>query len=485
MKKNIRNVVLVIPNGLWAGTRSFNMHPYSVCLLASVIEKRYNVSIVDANLENYTIQETIKVIFSFSPDVIGISTMSIEYAESSNTLINAIKSTSKEVIVINGGVHPTVMPDYCLKNKNIDFIVMSEGEERFIKLLNVIEGNGDLGKIDGIGYTKNNKTIINAHKHYITNLSNLPFPSYNLVNYEKYSYRHNKYSLYNNPRYLPYAVTISTRGCPFNCIFCSSKTIQGSKCRMRSSSNVLQEIDWLVEHYGIREIIFLDDNLLFNRKRFIEILDGLIERKYDLHWKATNVPIFALDSDLLELMKKSGCYQVTLPIESGNQLVVSNIIQKPLKLDHAVTIIKEAKRLEYEIACLFVIGLPGETWDQIMETVNFAGDIDVDWVVFSLATPLPNTHLYEISKSKGYLDPNFSFTNFNYFGFGKGTIQTDEFSPHELQMIRALEWDRINFKTEKKRQKIALMNSLTMEELKQWRFATKKNIGESIRLNTN
>jgi len=481
MKNKINNIVLVIPNGLWVGTRSFNIHPYSVCLLASVLKDYFNVVIVDANINNFTLQQTVNEILSLSPDVIGISTMSIEYADSANRLINSIKLGNEDVIVVMGGVHPTVMPENCLKNNNIDYIIMSEGEKRFLNLLNAIQNNEGFEKIDGIGYVQDKKIIIQPHKNYIDNIDELPFPDYSLVNYEKYSTNHNKYSLYNNPRYLPYAVTITTRGCPFNCVFCSSRSILGSKCRMRSASNVLQEIDWLVQHYGIKEIIFLDDNLLLNRKRFIEILEGLIERKYNLHWKATNVPAFALDKGLLELMKKSGCYQITLPIESGNQFVLSNIINKPLKLSHAVEVIKQAKKFDYEIACLFVIGLPGETWDQIMETVNFADFIDVDWVVFSIATPFPNTDLYEIAKSKGYLNPKFSFSNFQYFGFGKGVIETEEFSPQELHIIRALEWDRINFKTEEKRQKIALMNSLTIDEVKQWRLSTRKNIGDSVK----
>ncbi len=481
--QKIKKIMLVLPNGLWSGVRQFNIHPYSLCILGAILKEKYDVKILDTNLENLTLEETAECILKYSPDVLGISGMSIEYAQSCHQLVNIIKQKMPQIITVLGGVYPTTLPEYAIKDKNVDFLILSEGEIRFPKLLKALEEGLDIEGFEGIGYKKDGSPIIKPHTNYIDDLDPLPFPDYNLVNFKKYCNKNNKYSPYNNPRYLPYAVMMSSRGCPFNCVYCSIKHIQGRKCRMRSAENVLKEIDWLVKEQGIKEIIFLDDNLMLDRKRIDKILNGLIERNYDLHWKATNVPTFALDDELLELMKKSGCYQISLPIESGNSEVLKNVIHKPLNLEKALKVIKKAKELNFEIACLFVIGLPGETWNQILDTVNFADKVNVDWVVFSIATPLPKTELYEIAKENNYLEPDFSFSNFKFFGFGHGSITTKEFTPEELHMVRAIEWDRINFKTHEKRKKIALMNSITMKELHDWRVSTRRNAGGYVKYN--
>lgn len=481
--RKIHNVLFVLPNALWSGTRKFNIHPYSLCLLGAILKDKYNVKILDADFEGLSLEATTEQIIKFSPDVVGISGMSLEYAESCHKLASIVKQKVPEIITVLGGPYPTLLPEFAIMDNNIDFLILSEGERRFPKVLHAIENETDLRDIEGIAYKKDGEPIIQMHTEFIDDLDTVPFPAYDLIDFAKYTNKYNKYSPYNNPRYLPYAVTITSRGCPFNCVFCCCRYIQGNKCRMRSAENVLKEIDWLVKTYGIREIIFLDDNLLLDRKRINEILYGLIEREYDLHWKATNVPTFALDNELLELMKKSGCYQITLPIESGNAHVLKNIMHKPLDLKKALTVINKAKELGFEIACLFVIGLPGEKWDQILETVDFAEKINVDWVVFSIATPFPQTELYKIAKEKGYLDPGLSFSDFKWFGFNRGCITTEEFTPGELSMLRAIEWDRINFKTEEKRKKIALMNSVTMEELQDWRISTRRNVGGYVKYN--
>jgi len=477
----MKKIMLVIPNALWAGHRLYNIHPYASAIIASAIRDKYDVQILDANLSDRSMEYIMGKISDYSPDLIGISTMSIEYAEASHMLTSQLKKVMPEIQIIMGGSYPTLLPELAMKDGNVDYLVLQEGEFRFPKLLESIENNErDIDKLEGIAYRKNKKPIINKPTGYPEDLDKIPFPAYDLVNFKDYSSRNNKYSLYNNPRYLPYGVTITSRGCPYFCNFCSTVNIHGRKIRYRSPENVLAEIDWMVEEYGIKELIFLDDNLLLNRKRIVTILNGLIERNYDLHWKAINVATFALDDELLGLMKKSGCYQVSLPIESGNPRVLRKIIRKPLNLQKATKVVDMAKKWGMEIICCFVIGFPGETWDEIMDSVNLADEIDVDWVVFNIATPLPRTELFETAKNGGYLERDFNYSDFEFFGYGHGSITTDEFTPKELQMVRALEWDRINFKTKEKQEKIAIMNSITMDQLQKWRVSTRRTIGVNV-----
>jgi MoaA/NifB/PqqE/SkfB family radical SAM enzyme len=272
-------------------------------------------------------------------------------------------------------------------------------------------------------------------------------------------------------------MTSTSRGCPFKCVFCCTESIYGSSIRYQTADRVLKEIDWLVGEYGIKEIIFLDDNLVLDRKRFVQILEGLIKRDYDLHWKSVNLATFALDDELLELMVESGTYQLLLPVESGNQHVLTNLLRKPLRLEKVPGIVKKAKELGLETQAGFIIGTPGETWDQIRDTFRFAEQLDVDMVVFHVATPLPRTHLTQMAIDHGALPADFSFHPDHFFGFGKGVLTTDEFTPELLQMARALEWDRINFPTLEKRKRFIKIAGISLEELEDWRKQTLRKAG--------
>ena len=236
----------------------------------------------------------------------------------------------------------------------------------------------------------------------------------------------------------------------------------------------------LVKDYGIKELIFVDDNILLDRKRFLEMLQGLIDRKYDLQWKNNNMAIWLMDEEVIEKMYESGCYQITVSIESGSPNTL-RLMKKPVILDKTYPIIKKIKSLGIELCSNFIIGYPGETWEDIRQTFRYAEDIDIDYVLFSIATPLPKTELYEIAKNQKLLPEDFSFENPKYYGFGKGLITTNEFTPFELEVVRAFEWDRINFKTEEKKAKIARMCGITMEELEQWRRETRKSVGVNVR----
>ena len=180
-------------------------------------------------------------------------------------------------------------------------------------------------------------------------------------------------------------------------------------------------------------------------------------------------------------MKASGCYHIALAIESGTEEVLK-LLRKPLKLSKAREVVKKAKSLGFEVTAMFVIGTPGETWEQIRQTFRFAEELDLDYAAFNIATPLPKTELYKIAKEKNLLPKDFRFDNLDFKGYGKASITTDEFTPEELQILRAFEWDRINFKNNEKAIKIAQMNGITMEQLNKWRTSTRRNVGVNVKL---
>jgi phosphonoacetaldehyde methylase len=230
----------------------------------------------------------------------------------------------------------------------------------------------------------------------------------------------------------PNTATLTSRGCSANCIFCATARFWGNKYRARSPENVIAEIDELVKKYGIKEIQFIDDNLTLNKKRAIAIFRS-IKKRFKIAWSTPQgIAPWALDEELIKEMKDSGCYEISLAVESGDQDILKQVIRKPGSLDKIKRLVKEINRVKMLSKGFFVIGLPGETKEQIQKTFKFALDLKLDSATFSLATPFPGTRLYSLCLEKGYLKKGFDF---NRTDFSVGSIKTPDFTPDELERL--------------------------------------------------
>jgi len=479
----IKKFIFLIPNTVWFENRYWHNFPYTVGLLSAVLTNAgYNVEIIDANLENLDEEGLKKRIAEARPDIVGVSAMTIMYAKCVHKSFEIVKSVNGDIKTVLGGIYPTLSLEIAMKDKNIDYIISGEGETRLVNLLKAIEAGNGFEKIDGLSYRnpQDKRFISNPVQGALVDLDVLPLPNYKIFDMPKYMNYGQKYTQNFNFRAYPFAETMTSRGCPYRCIFCSSNHLYGNKpIRYRSIKHVLNEIDMLVKDYSTKEIIFLDDSFLQSKERAMEIMQSMIDRKYNLLWKSNNISIFLMDDEVLEMMKKSGCYQLSVSIESGHPRTLKRI-RKPVNLEKIKSVIKRIKELDIELISNFVIGFPGETMDEIRETFRYAEEIDIDYVLFSIATPLPATELYEMCKEYKCLPQDFNFENFDFYGFGRGVIRTKDFSPFELQALRAFEWDRINFKTEKKKKKIAEMIGVSLEELDQWRQETRQKLGVDV-----
>lgn len=457
------------------------MPPYTLVLLNACLDKKlYDVELFDPNYNNMSEEEVFNFFKKSQADVVGVSSVSTEYIQAARKMNSVIKKALPNTILIQGGIIPTVILDIAMKDFNVDYWIVGEGEFSFPKLLAELKKEKpDLSSIEGLAYWDNGEAKINPKGDFIQDLDSVPYPDYGNLNLLNYGNQVLKYSPGLLPRQYPYAVTLTSRGCPYKCIFCAASTVSGRKIRLRSAENILGEIDALYEA-GIREIIFLDDHFLGSRKRAIELMNGLGERKYDLTWKCGNLAINHLDREIIELMKATGSYQMTLSIESGNQFVLDNIIKKPIKLDTVPGVLDMVKSFGFEVIVNFILGFPGETWEQIRETFRFAESLNVDIVNFHLATPLPKTELMELCIKTDSLPADFDIEENAACGYGKGIISTKEFSPAELEILRAFEWDRINFATAQRREAIAKIEGITMEELEQWRMNTRRRCGVNV-----
>ena len=210
----------------------------------------------------------------------------------------------------------------------------------------------------------------------------------------------------------PFTPLNTSRGCVAKCTFCPVHATWGGRWRQRSAESVLNEIEYLVKTYGVKEIHFDDDNLVLNRKRAQKIFQGIVERKLDIVWTVpTGIALWALDDDLLKIMKDSGCYKLFVAVESGDEYILNKVIRKPLDLKKVKPLVETMINLGIEVESFFVVGMPGETEESLKRTFKYARDLNTDATHYFFANPIPGSELYEICKKEGYFREGFSYEN--------------------------------------------------------------------------
>ncbi len=473
-----QKLTLIIPNTRWFGKKPWISIPYSALILTSLLKDEFEFSIVDANGEDLSEDQLKAHLADSNSSVIMVTGTSVEYHSQVHRTFALAKAACPGCTTILGGVYATTLPEEAIKDRNIDWLFMYHAEDRINEFLNLLlSGNASQAKCyPGIAYRgTSNELIANPPSHYIGDLLEMTRPDYSLVDLNLYLKQNTLDYQFNSDK--PSAFIISSYGCPNNCVFCASRTISGRKVAFRPIEHVLDEIEFLMGRHNVGNLVFLDDALLVNRKRAVTMLNSFLERKYNLSWKAAAVAAWHLDEGLLELMKASGCTQITISVESGSQRVLRDVMHKPLNLVTIPGLIRKCHELGIVVGANFVIGVPGETWDEIRQTFRFADQNDFDVSHFKIATPLPRTDLYRIASEKGYLSKGFSFLSPDFFGFGAGFITTEEFTPFELTVLRAFEWDRINFGSPEKLQRVAKLYDMSEDDLNEHRRQTRRKLG--------
>jgi len=422
--------------------------PVGLGYLASVTRRNYQVKILDAVALgrekerwikwNYieaglTIDEIVEEVKKFNPQVVGISCLFSSHFLLVAGLAAAIKKQLKDIIIVTGGAHPSFMPEDSFRRApELDYIVIGEAEESFPHLLQALATGSGLDAIDGLAWKDNGGVRINPKTRWIENLDSLPFPAWDLLPMERYFEINVPFMFYSkSPRNVSF---ITSRGCPFKCSFCSSCNYWGNRIRYRSIENIIAEMKKLKTEFKIEELKFEDDNLLLNRERAKRLFRAMIEEKLNFHWNMPNgaYVMSFLDEELVRLMKESGCYEVVLAFESGDQNVLDNIIHKPEDLSKAERVVKLLRDYHIGIHAFFIVGLPGETWEQIKNTFSFPRRLKIDMPYFLLFNPLPGSELYDTCIKKGYYDPELVY----YTNYCSNSITTDEFNPAQLRRLQ-------------------------------------------------
>jgi len=429
--------------------------PLGMAYIAAVLEKdNFDVRILDAYVEGFEnekpagdfilvgldwdeVRERVK---EFNPTFVGVSGMFDSQDKNVLTTCRLIKEINPNIKVFIGGSYPTYSTEQVLKIEDIDFVVLHEAEYTVRELLNKLLNNEDISGIPGLGFKQNGEIRINREVKWIENIDELPMPARHLLPMEKYI----KINLPHSPFSMKNRVTqmVGSRGCTAKCIFCTSVKFWGDKFRVRNPKLVVDEMEHLIKEYGIEEIQWDDDNFSLDKKNCHGILDEMIKRNVKLKWATPNgIAVWALDEELIDKFAKTGCYQLSFAIESGNQEFLLKNIKKPLNLSRVKPLLKKAKECGISVHGFFIIGFPGETMEMIMNTLKYAEETGFDSVSIHIATPLLGTELYEICKEQGLIEENYDVGK-NIFKMAN--ITTKEFAPEQLKQLSQEYMKKIN-----------------------------------------
>jgi anaerobic magnesium-protoporphyrin IX monomethyl ester cyclase len=426
--------------------------PLGIAYVAAVLEKQHKVAILDAPTEgwrtfdqidetNYRVglrnEEIAERIRRWSPDIVGINIPFSGWSRAAFEVASVTKSVDEGIITILDGLHPSARPLDCLSHSNVDFVVIGEGEHTMLELVGALEQGitEDLKKIRGIGFVKKGKKVITPPRPEIQDLDSLPFPARHLLPMDTY-YEAIKENPIRGVITKRWAMMITSRGCPHECIFCSNHIVMGRKWRGRKPEKVVEEIEELANVYSIKQIDFFDDNMTLNKKRVENICDLIVERGLDIEWFVpTGIRADTLDEGLLRKMKSSGCNGIRVAPESGVQRVVNEIIKKKLELKHVENAVVLAKKTGIKVGVFFILGLIGETKEDMKETIKYAyklKKLGADKIHFSIATPLYGTELYEQAKLGGFLKEGFDD---DALARAEPLIETPEFVADEIREL--------------------------------------------------
>jgi len=473
--------------------------PLGIAYIAAVLEKQgYEVKILDAlacGWDKERVEEGIKYtgltsdeiadkIKNFNPHVVGIAFLFTSQAREAHKVAAIAKKINPHIFVIAGGAHATTLPHHVLADPCVDCVVIGEGEYTTLELLNKIKNKENWQETRGIAYRKENGEIIKTPpREPIQNLDQLPFPARHLLPMEIYQKAAKKIKAARSISTFGkrWATIITSRGCPFSCIFCTIHLVMQRGWRARSPENVVKEIEELVQKYGIEHLDIEDDNFTLKKERAKEILDKIAEKNIKITWSTPNgIRADTVDEELIEKMKKTGCTRTIVAPESGNQYVVNNIIGKMIDLEKIIQVVKWCRKHKLLVEAFFVLGFPGETKEQMRESIAFAKKLrrlGVDDCAFYIATPFYGTRLYGILKEKGYLKEDPHIDRLNTLS-GEPLYETEEFSKEELLSI----WkqaQKVNPPISKGRIKLAF-SMFKADPLRALRYA-KEGIGKFVK----
>jgi radical SAM superfamily enzyme YgiQ (UPF0313 family) len=398
------------------------MPPYGVAYVASILKKTGVDSILhDDNLyrcNNYQLREIFRK-YKGEVRAVGLTSVSTTLMQLSR-VAKISKEELPDVPVMVGGPHARLLPDEIIGHPAVDIVFTGEAE---LPILEYASGK-DPKQINGIFFKNNGNIVRNPQAICVKILDEVPFPDYDLFDISEY------HSTRGIAKRHPVSYVITSRGCPYNCTFCSSKALnpaERKRVRFRSPENVLEEIEFLVKRHGVKELFFSDDMFTGNTSHLIGVCEGLIDRKFDLSWVCMT-HVNNITEEKLRVMKRAGCHQICYGVESGDPQI-QKIINKNLNLEKVRIVVRMTQDAGIEARCSFMFGNQYETPETMQRTIDYARSLRPDFASFNIATPYPGTYLRSWAIENGYLaNPSYEALDSSTYplvtpGLPAGTVE--------------------------------------------------------------
>ena len=375
-------------------------------MLAAVLRNAgHRVRILDASAQSTGYEDTLKEAKKFQPDIIALTAVTPSIIKTVK-LASMMKEIYPFIPIVIGGPHFTAVPEETLSDYPVfDYGVVGEGEETIIELVEALSAGRIPSNVYGLVFRENGKVRFSPPRPPINDMDSLPFPAWNLLD----GFPHNYHPALFKYKKLPSTHIISARGCPNKCIFCDT-SVFSRQIRFHGAEYVLEMIAYLVKNFGIKEIIFEDDQFLIKKQRVARICEGILKTKWNISWCCSGRVNSVNDPGLLGLMKRSGCWQISYGIESGNQKIL-DFAKKAITINQ----IEKAVRLTHEAGILskgyFIFGLPYETEETMKKTIRFANSIPLNDISAFTLTPFPGSEMYDIAEQHGTIDKDFEKMN--------------------------------------------------------------------------
>lgn len=374
--------------------------PIGIAYLGAIARSHgHETLLIDGALAG--IDDIVAELKRFSPDLVGITCWTMDRVNVWR-LCEKIKKVVPHKWLVIGGPHATLFPHQVMKRTNASAVVIGEGEETFAELVCAIDQGKEIASIPGIAIGDDEGRITkNGGRCLIEDLNSIPRPYYE-------GFRRFSFKRYQGFPSLPHptASMISSRGCVYNCSYCSSVKYWGRKWRFRSADNILDEMQWLVKEMGVRSVHFFDDNFMVLKQRVFDICEGMREMGLNIKWSCSG-HVKNVGSEMLREMKATGCVSIDFGVESGSNTILRNINKQQTRED-----IERAFRLAHEAGILprayLMVGNKGEDESTIDETIELVGRIK-PWssVGAALLLVLPGTPVYEDAVRDGYIDDEY------------------------------------------------------------------------------
>jgi radical SAM superfamily enzyme YgiQ (UPF0313 family) len=396
--------------------------PISLALSAAVVrEAGHEAALNDCIVEELDFPDLQRIVADWRPDLVLLNTATPSI-ESDLSAAAAIKEVCPDCRIAAFGIHPMVYPEACLEQAlALDYVIIGEPEQAIRDLADALEQERGVEKVQGIVYREGNGVVRTPERPPLRNLDSLPFPAWDLVDRTRYRMPFTDE---------PFLLVATGRGCPYYCHICADTTFYGHQLALKSPDRIVDELEWVGREFGIVDFLFWSESFTINRRFAKTVAERIIARGLQVRW-VCNSRVDNVDAELLYKIRKAGCWMIGYGIEGGTQSTLDRM-NKGATLEQAREAVRLARRAGLEVTGHCIVGYPGETIEDMRQTVRFAMELDLDFAQFYCAVPFPGSELLRQAEEQGWI----ASRDWTRYEQNYSVLRTPEFTPEDVERLR-------------------------------------------------